>query len=71
MVNSLRVSRRQRRAQSRSAPVRDVRLTFYVSAEEADSLDRAAEDQNGTLSSFLRYLLEQGVQAVAEKSKQP
>ena len=68
MVNtSATLSRRQKRAQSRPEPIRDVRLTVYVSSAEADSLDRAAETRGAPLSAFLRFLIEQGLTSVAEK----
>ena len=61
------LSRRQRRASSRSEPIRDVRVSVYLSESEADELDKAAEAQGRPLSSFIRFLIERGLERVAEK----
>ena len=61
------LSRRQKRAQVRPRPLRDTRLTLYVSESEADELDRAAEQQGTPLSSFLRFLVEKGLTSLGEK----
>ena len=63
------LSRRQRRASSRSEPLRDVRVTVYLSSSEADELDKAAEDRRTPLSAYLRFLLEKGLESVAARQR--
>ena len=63
------LSRRQRRASSRSEPIRDVRVSVYLSSSASDELDKAAEAQGGPLSSFIRFLIEKGLERVEEKQR--
>ena len=69
MANNLTVSRRQQRAQSRIQPLRSTRLTVYMTEAEADELDKAAQNRGTPLSAFLRYLIEGGITALAEKQQ--
>ena len=69
MANNLTVSRRQQRVQSRIQPLRSTRLTLYMTEEEADELDKAAQNRGTPLSAFLRYLIELGLTTLAEKQQ--
>ena len=69
MVNTLTLSRRQKRAQSRPQPLRDVRVTVYLSSADANDLNIAAEARGTPLSAFLRFLLEKGLESVAERQR--
>ena len=71
MTNNLTVSRRQQRVQSRIQPLRSTRLTIYMTESEADELDKAAQNSGRPLSAFLRYVIERGIMALAEKQQQP
>ena len=67
MANELTVSRRQQRVKSRIQPLRSTRLTVYMTEEEADAWDNAAQNQGRPLSAFLRYLIDQGIKSLGEK----
>ena len=71
MANNLTVSRRRQRAESRIQPLRSTRLTLYMTEEEADELDKAAQTRGTPLSAFLRYLIERGINSLSEKQQQP
>ena len=59
------LSRRQKRAQSRPKAPRSVRVIVYLTEAESDDLDRAAEERRTPMSSYLRFLVEKGLESVA------
>ena len=62
-------SRRVERQASRKRPPQNVRLGVFLSAEDADQLDREAESNQMSVSNYLRILISSGRQALLAEAE--
>ena len=62
-------SRRVERQASRKRPPQNVRLGVFLSAEDADQLDREAESNQMSVSNYLRILISSGRQALLAEAR--
>ena len=62
-------SRRVERQASRKRPPQNVRLGCFLSADDADQLDREAESNQMSVSNYLRILISSGRQALLAEAE--